>query len=261
MHLPIYSTCLYLQLYCTSYSTDLVFETFKSSKILSSSEIDHWYFIRYNVPQDHLRLRVFITDEQSIPEVQKNLKVALSKLSTEKVIYDITQNSYKPEYIRYGKKSFSSCERLFSLESALWLNIFHLGNESIDRISYGILKLYCKQLGIDLQVLTRQFEYYSKEFNILNRNKIDFKSLHESFNSLTTEEAKILSDYAHSANALLEELASFQETSIYASMVTSIIHMLFNRFYTENQRVYEAMHLKLVHKELIRNLYSKTQTT
>lgn len=259
MHLPINSTCLYLQLYCTTYSTDSVFETFKNSKVLSSPMIDRWYFIRFNIPQDHIRLRIFIKDLEQVSEVQKLVKENIFKLSSQKIIYDISQNTYRPEYKRYGEKSFELCEKLFSIESMFWLKLFQLEQKSIDKISYGILKNYCAHLGVDLKVIAKQTNYYSNEFNILN-NKLDYNNLIETFNNLNEQETNLLEEFKEVTYTILKALESFNNTKVYDRMATSIIHMLFNRYYTENQRVYEALHLKLLHKELIRKLYSKKQT-
>lgn len=78
-----------------------------------------WFFIRYEDPAPHIRLRIFI---ENIKHTE-NIFYTLDKLSNSDIINNYTFDVYYPEYERYGGvENFELVDNIFRLDSLLSIN-------------------------------------------------------------------------------------------------------------------------------------------
>lgn len=154
---PLGSEWLYYKLYMGSKTS----EQFLISKIqpfanslLSNEKIDKWFFINYNDPKSHIRVRFHLIDEKK----DLNLIISLFKdiinpLVEERLISEVLVSTYKREIERYGKYSIEDFESLFYFNSELVINIINSSGGDPDmRWLWGIKAIdrILSDWGLDL---------------------------------------------------------------------------------------------------------------
>ncbi|WP_427166107.1 lantibiotic dehydratase [Streptomyces sp. C1-1] len=109
--------------------------------------IDRWFFIRYNKPRHHIRLRLR-SNEPSMPaEVWSRILQICASLREDGYISDFRLCAYEPEFSRFGGvEGVDLAERLFHADSEWVINLLRLGNggndfenDQIELASYGII--------------------------------------------------------------------------------------------------------------------------
>lgn len=89
---------LYYKIYCGSYSADavLIESILPIAKELQKRKlIDHWFFIRYNDPKNHLRVRFHLTNIDNLQEIIKLMLLYFGKLVEKDIVYDMATATYK----------------------------------------------------------------------------------------------------------------------------------------------------------------------
>lgn len=102
------------------------------SQLLTKQNIDSWFFIRYNDPDSHLRLRFHLTEKTKISEIYKIIDTHFSPLINQYIISEIQPDKYEPEIERYGSNSIKLVEQLFFNDSEFVKNVLIAINENYD---------------------------------------------------------------------------------------------------------------------------------
>lgn len=94
--------------------------------------IDRWFFIRYNDPQFHLRLRFHVSDLGLRLDLQQRLSEMASQWLSQGLIWDLQLAAYRPEIERYGGvRGLAQCERIFRADSEATLALLpHLRGDA-----------------------------------------------------------------------------------------------------------------------------------
>jgi thiopeptide-type bacteriocin biosynthesis protein len=79
--------------------------------------IDKWFFIRYNDPDFHIRLRCHLTDIRRLGAVTAALHAALEPLLDDRLIWRVQLDTYNRELERYGASTIELAESLFHQSS------------------------------------------------------------------------------------------------------------------------------------------------
>ncbi|MES2568165.1 MAG: lantibiotic dehydratase [Bacteroidota bacterium] len=157
---------IYYKLYCgPKTSDDIIITKFKeiTHALLTEKIIDSWFFIRYNDPDSHLRLRLHITQIGKLNEIKQLIDSKLTHLINQYIIHSIKSDKYEREYERYGYNSISLAEKLFFNDSIFVMNVLSLIN-TIDDNSYR------------WQIAIRSVDDLLNEFNFNLENKHKFIS-------------------------------------------------------------------------------------
>ncbi|MCT9139772.1 lantibiotic dehydratase [Streptomyces violarus] len=110
-------------LYAKIYATPELHDTLLTSRLPSfvndiAPHIDQWFYIRYQDPDPHLRLRLHGASYELVQYVLPKLHTFLEMLRDERLLGRWVLDTYEPEFQRYGgAELIRGAESLFSLDS------------------------------------------------------------------------------------------------------------------------------------------------
>src|SRR6266542_3130854 len=165
---PPGSEWLYAKLYTGAGTADQVLNHVVGPLVrssLASGAADAWFFIRYDDPDWHLRLRLHGEPRRLYAEVLPSLEAAAAPLLEAGQLWRMQLDTYEREVERYGgDQGVELAEQVFAADSEAVLTIMGLlwGDAGID--------LRCDDLGLTLQekrsVARRAREGFGREFGI-----------------------------------------------------------------------------------------------
>ncbi|CAM3928470.1 MULTISPECIES: thiopeptide-type bacteriocin biosynthesis protein [Flavobacterium] len=257
------SEWLYYKIYCGVRTADVVLQDYLQEKIaylIENELIVSWFFIRYNDPESHLRLRFKIAKPEYLGEVVAIFNEVFSLVKEQNLVWKIQTDTYMREIERYGESTYPLSETIFQADSELVLHYVTFKNQfehdstpllfsflSIDRflISFSLT------LEEKLKLLDRLQTSFKLEFNA---DKVLKKELDKQYREIEKEIAPFLnqdvtqfepvynavavksSAIANAAQVILNDL----DVSL-SSFLNSHIHMMMNRQFTSRQRQYELL--------------------
>ena len=258
------SEWLYFKIYCGVRTADFVLlDALKNviEHLLQEKSISNWFFIRYNDPEAHIRLRFKIENIENLGTVITAIASVLNDLQEQNLIWKTQTDTYVREIERYGTTTYELSEAIFQADSELVLEYIGLKpyfeNEitsllfsflSIDQF----LNLFSLTKEEKLQLLDRAQLSFKMEFqadkNLKKELDKQYRSLEKELESFLNFEKK--EDFAPIYNAILlknekikdviTEIKSNLEIDLY-SFLSSHIHMMLNRQFTSRQREYELL--------------------
>lgn len=259
---------LYYKIYCGSYSADsILIESILpiATELLQKKLIDHWFFIRYHDPKNHLRFRFHLTNLDNLQEIIKLMELYFSKLIEKDIVYDIVAATYKREIERYGHRAIIEAEKLFYYHSEKTLQLIDNTTPAHDEIA----RIFASLQMID--DLLEEFEIpstYRKEF--IHNMQLQFKEEHNIKKDNAKKLGQLYRNYRIEISLFLKEkqeppyleglieimktrkeetkiikaiLAKITEnnTRISLNLIASLIHMNINRTFRSKQRQYEML--------------------
>jgi thiopeptide-type bacteriocin biosynthesis protein len=261
---------LYYKIYCGVKTSDIILLEHLKEKINSLKEnkwIEKWFFIRYNDPDPHIRLRFLLTKKSYLNQVVEALKDSFEELQRQNFIWKIQTDTYVRELERYGSLNYELTETIFAADSELvlnyldlkilfvtestsllfsimaidgFLNSFNLTIKEKVSLLDSVQLSFKKEFEADKTVkkeLDKHYRDLSKEIeSTLNGNNIEYQPLAE---IIEFKQAQI----KHSIPSILVNL----EVPVF-SYLNSQIHMMINRQYTSRQREYELLIYDHLHR-------------
>ncbi|QLC67178.1 hypothetical protein LPB248_12970 [Flavobacterium sp. LPB0248] len=258
------SEWLYYNIYIGPQTSDKFLTSIVSpltNSLIDDGVINKWFYIRYKDEAGlHLRVRFHLINTNYVNEVIARFHDLIMPFIENKLISNITINTYKRELERYGISTIEEFESLFFINSKLILDIIKLteddqksrwlyGMKSIDRFLDGwnftieqkkqlleSLKIsFGKEFGVDKEIrkqLSKKYRDNRSEIDaIINNENEDLDLLLKSFH----EECKI-----HINNISLKLKSENRFESYYINdLLSSYIHMLSNRLFQSKQRLNE----------------------
>jgi thiopeptide-type bacteriocin biosynthesis protein len=254
---------LYYKIYCGEKTADkiLVHEILPLTHSLYENEIiDKWFYIRYNDPDFHLRIRFHIIDHKKITTIIEEIKNVFKGYLSSNEVWKVQIDTYTREVERYGDVTIPYAEDVFFTDSCHIVNIIKLTNTNEERFVEvfhrinQLIKLFNLKDNELLVFLKNMLKYYKDEFNA---NKQTTKSLYKKHNALKPllkknvikSSSLELSDLEFKVKTLLEKSEYNQVKISKTSFLSSIIHMSINRTFRLKQRLYEL----LVYDFLVKN--------
>lgn len=263
------SEWLYLKIYSGPKTIEDIFITVLTPKIqfaLNRNIIDSFFFIRYQDPDYHIRLRFHLSSQNSISILSNMLNEALKKYIENHIIIKFQVETYVREIERYGVNNILDVEKIFFLDSSFIVQYLFFYNCEDNRrweMSMKFINMflckYIKSIEDIISFVEKNSENYLKEQ--YNNNKSITKILNKKYQKIRDKidtilkknddihwEDKILYDYIE--NTKLSD--SLESKDLY-SILTSIIHMHVNRMFRSNQRITECViyfYLKKYYKSL-----------
>ena len=269
------SKWVYYKIYCGVKIADtILLEYLKETIALLKDEkqIEKWFFIRYNDPESHIRLRFLLTESTNLTKVIALLSIVFETLQEQNLIGKVQLDSYVRELERYGASSYEVTETLFEKDSEMVLEYLKFKNSFSDNkfpLLFSFLSidsfLQLFQLSNeDKLTILHQLQYsFKAEFSASSTLKTELDKHYRSFENQITEvllqkqeEFQPIFDLVNSKNNNIKSTTSLDqikfEVPIY-SFLSSHIHMMINRQYTSRQREYELVIYDHLHR------YYKTQ--
>ncbi len=270
---PPGSEWLYMKLYTGTATADRVLcETIAPlvRRLLRSRVADRWFFIRYDDPDWHLRLRFHGSPKRLRTSVMPAVDSAVAPLLSDGRVRRIQYDTYEREVERYGgPEAMLIAEQVFQIDSEAVLEILGLlepgdaGAEERWRLalvgSDALLEDFGFGLDAKASVLKKLRTQFAREFKIDNRFKAQ---LSERFRIERKPLEKLLERADHDNDPLApgleilrrrsKRLAPFvanlrtfaeagQLTRPFAELVPSYVHMFINRLLRLPQRGHELV--------------------
>lgn len=265
------SEWLYYKVYCGLKSADRILAEAilpLVNQLKADGLIDKFFFIRYNDPGFHLRIRFHVTDTAHIGTVMQQFHQQISDFETAGYIAQTLMDTYKRELNRYSYNSMELAESLFYHDSMACLQMLELtfGDEREEVRWVWALK------GID-ELLTAFGLNLAEKLTTLEKIKNSFyaefkadKSLKSQLsNKYRSQKARItaaleskaegqdellplwqvLYDKTKNMAPVVEQLLRMDKAgqldTPLMDMIPSYIHMLVNRIITSNPRLHELV--------------------
>lgn len=256
------SEWLYYKIYCGIVSADKLlashirhlFMELKKRGLISSA-----FFIRYYDPDPHLRLRFQLRNTASVAEVIMIVRQILLEPEQSGQIWKIQTDTYSRELERYGAAMVES-EKIFSADSTAILKILNLlpATENADiRFAIGIRMTSDLLNAIDY-TLDKKIQFAKKMKTILKADCQIGNETDKKINTYYRENGLKYLSYISSSPAKYEEILKQRSLTVTRlckkaqvkcefagtpdfidDLLASYIHMSINRFFADNQKVYE----------------------
>ncbi|NHN27692.1 hypothetical protein FIA58_018580 [Flavobacterium jejuense] len=269
---------VYFKIYTGQSSSDLIITSFIKAfikKLKKEKIIDKWFFIRYSDPENHLRLRFHLTDNDKIGNLILDFNKRIKKFCSSKIVWNIQMESYKRETQRYGIKTMEISEDLFHYDSELIINFltyFKNTNHKSLRWIFGMVSIdhflnnFNYTLNEKINLFGNLKDAYSSEFNINRdtKNKINQKykahlnHIIQFFNTYTLldedhyEISRIINKRNKKINKKIEQIIIYNEKGeldvSLESFIRSHIHMQTNRLFNSEARLSELILYDFLYK-------------
>ncbi|RAJ87406.1 thiopeptide-type bacteriocin biosynthesis protein [Chitinophaga dinghuensis] len=267
------SEWLYAKIYCGPKSMDKLLTTavFPIVNHLKMEGLaDSWFFVRYQDPENHLRLRLHLTDPDQTQAVIQEINQALHDYTTNEIVYKIQFDTYSRELERYGPENILHCENLFHLDSELILELLpHIqsGNQEFYRWIFAVkaTDILLTNFGLTLQqkidtlsaVRDGLFQEFHGNNNLQFQLNNKYREYQDAINGILSASARsfpladviydLFGQYQHNSQDSCTELriacsdAVSQQQKRLQQLTSDLIHMMMNRFFVANQRLHELV--------------------
>jgi thiopeptide-type bacteriocin biosynthesis protein len=249
---------LYIKLYVHDSLTDGVLINIilpVLQKYKKNSPEFKWFFIRYNDPEHHIRLRFFITGKLA-HRLLSELNARLRPLHHSGKISEVQLDTYQRELERYSAELIDEIELLFYHDSEYILNTLQVnGSETRFKLNFAVhsvllmVKCFIKDKKRRIDFLGEVLAGFSVEFNSGDKEiarKMDLKyrdfqtELIKNEQFSTHKNNKIYNYFNQGLIALNEKISNWKLADKH-DLITSLIHMHMNRIFENDPRAYEYL--------------------
>ena len=250
---------LYLKIYTGIKTSDLILEEIVqplAEYFDENNYISKWFFIRYNDPKPHLRLRFHLYNIKFYSKVLSKINDSLVEFLQSGEISNVVTDTYRREIERYGRRTIENAEVLFWKNSEFTLqclsyddeekiifSLFYI-DQTLDQLKFSVLE--------KINWVTNFNRAFKNEFNAdkklnsqLDKKYRAFKPNYKIFihsDIFLTERQTIIShieDNIPICKNIIDQSQSLEISS--ESFFQSVFHMNINRLFNSNQRLFEMI--------------------
>ena len=250
---------LYFEIYCHPSKSNAILLHLKRNFISpSKKKIRKWFFIRYNDPTDHIRLRFQLKEIKDGHELTASLSSLITPYVTSGIVADLQLKIYRQETERYGLERMNLIETCFGIDSDFILTIITKPFEINDLyiLSITLIENVLNNAGYTLEEQLQYAEQihtnFASEFNIqsegskmINQSYKDFNfdAITISLNKLQQKKAlQTERSFLNSLNACKNEEKN--------SVLSDLFHMHTNRLFHDDQRMHEMIMYNFMTKRI-----------
>ncbi|MDN4028705.1 thiopeptide-type bacteriocin biosynthesis protein [Chryseobacterium gambrini] len=250
------SEWLYLKIYCGVKTADIILQEtiiHLVSQLKKKNLVKKWFFIRYNDPKPHIRLRFQLSDIQDYGKILEISNSDLKVFVDSGEIANILIDSYVRELERYGIETIETAEDFFNKSSELVMGFLNYDDE--DKIIVSMF--YIEQMFSELKLpITEKHDWvresnnsFKREFNAdkrlnnqLNKKFMKFETkYHAFFDSDEFEETRnLIIENISETKSALKKIREYHSNFL-LSFFSDIFHMHINRTFISNQRLFEMI--------------------
>ena len=236
-----------------------------AQQLLYDRQIEKWFFIRYEDPKFHLRVRFKVKDLTFIGAVINKFNAHAVTFLEEDMIWKIQLDTYHREVERYGMYTMDASESIFFQDSEMIIDLLDLIDDSEEgeelRWLFGIraIDTFLDSFNLSdeqkLYIIEHMKISFCEEFNMnkhlkkqLDKKFITHKKTIENF-------LEIQPQSSHPYNALIaciegrtkiterdiRNIKSKLNSEKLYPYLSSNIHMTMNRLFRSNNRLYEMV--------------------
>lgn len=270
---------LYVKIYASSIQCEMLL-TSKIPKIISSlnrkSIIQKWFFIRYADPENHLRIRFLLNNTDDILIIMTLFLKELKKELACGIVYKIQYDTYIREIERYSESNIDDSESLFYADSKATLQLLKVINqnraEDEERIAIAcksidqLLTDFGYEIDEGLALITAMSNSFCREFGYNEKNEMQlntiFRSLSKIIEPYVLPTGSEFTPFQQSICKILYTKSKKQRVVASAikknikyekqkeqELICSYIHMMMNRLFSSQNRLYETLVYYFLKKE------------
>ena len=255
---------LYFEIYChPSRSDGLLNKQISDFLNAYKKAFSCFFFIRYNHPQDHLRIRIKLNDPRQGYFYIAQFMSLLEDEMRAGTISDVQIKPYIRELERYGDDLIAEIEHHFELSSSHVLDVI--------RADYDTQQRYVRCARLATALLNRIMLSPQQEQTVLKEIQDAFIAEH----GLSTAELKLINKnyaayllhYATMDPAMTIDMQLMQtsfgklldlcDESRAIRLFADLMHMHINRMFTEHQRTHELIIYSFLLKDLMRRKHTE----
>ncbi len=258
---PPGSEWLYLKIYTGIKTADLVLEEIMRPLVEDfqiTGCISKWFFIRYNDPKPHLRIRLHLNNNSWYNEILTKLNQAFEQYINSGEIATIQLDTYNREIERYGKNTIQIAESLFYKNSEFALHCLHYDDEEKIMVSLYYIDKMLNKLGLSIPEKIVWIKDFNNAFKAeFNADKKLNSTLDKKYREFKPKYIEFLhsDDFSENRNYIISHIETnipevqkitfhHKNKSLGVSLQNffqSIFHMHINRFLISEQRVFEMI--------------------
>lgn len=259
-YFPPGSEWLYYKIYMGSSTSEQYLVEISSymQNLLDEEIIDKWFFINYNDPDRHIRVRLrFLNLERDLGKVMLQIKESLAFLMKSRMLTRIEIVTYNRELERYGKEDIENFESLFYHNSILVTSIIEYTKDDPEKRWLWCLKSLDSLMNLwELSLIQKRdlFGYLKEGFgNEMGANKYINKQLADKYRekrqlieyTLGDNEEKLIQLlHIHNTHAVVfaKNIIEKKDLSNFDTLYDTLegyIHMHCNRLFSSRQRMNE----------------------
>lgn len=255
------SEWLYLKIYTGVKTADLILEEAVRPLVENFQENDFilkWFFIRYNDPKPHLRVRFRLNNTDDCHNILNKIDESLKEYIESGEISNIIFDTYNREMERYGENTIEEAETLFHTNSEFTLQCLHYDDEEKIIVSLFYIDEILSKLNLSVEKKLNWIKAFNtafkQEFNAdkklnsqLDKKYREFKSKYLDFlqSEEFSEERNYIISNIEEGNLVLQDIIGHDENHSLGislqSFFQSMFHMNINRLFVSNQRLFEMV--------------------
>ncbi len=261
---------LYYKIYCGPKTADEILITIINpvqKELKKNQIIDKWFFIRYNDPNPHIRVRFHYNKPENVSIIINAINQQLKPLIEKDIVNKILIDTYNRELERYGANTIELTESLFAFDSEMivefldmiegdegevirWLfgmravdsllTSFSYNEEGKLLITEGLKEGFGREFGMNKMLklqLDSKFRSERKLINDFFANKYGDEDISELIDVINLKSKKI----KPIVNSILELKKESKLERSLNDFMGSYIHMLLNRLFKTKQRLHEMV--------------------
>ena len=264
---------LYYKVYSGEKTSEYILEDIilpLTEDLLNKDIIQKWFFIRYQDPDNHIRLRLFCKDKLNVGNVINAFQPLFTELINNGLVWSIQTDTYRRELERYGNETIEIFETLFFLESKIITKFLKI-NKGTDREKtrwlFGlkmldkILESFNLDLNEKISLIEKMKTSFDGEFGM---NRFLKKQIDDKFR---LDKDIIISFVEDNTNSDFEELILFYVKNIspiilellmlkksnkievnFDNLIFSYLHMSMNRLFKSKNRKHEIVMYNFLHR-------------
>lgn len=243
------SEWLYLELYIhplamRDFLNNEVRRLIKSQKHL----ISKWFFIHYNAPQDHLRLRLKLKNPAQLPVILQCINQLMDISNKYSHLKKILIKGYEREISRYGMEQMDMVEQFFFLDSNLALSDIRKSNEHRYEIIVDFVQKLSAKLFTDIEEQVIFFERMARLFaEEMKFDREQFKTINAAYGVFYKNVSPQKNSFK-SIFCLFDKILSICPVKNREKLLADLIHLHINRRFHQEQRLHEAVLYQYLHK-------------
>ena len=144
------SEWLYFKIYTGVKTSEFLLEVIKPfvEQLQNENKIKKWFFIRYNDPKPHLRIRFNISNPNKFYILLHKISSLFGEYLNSGEISNIIIDTYKRELERYGENTIEYAEEIFFRSSELILNFLEYDDEEKIMVALFYFDCILSELGL-----------------------------------------------------------------------------------------------------------------
>lgn len=247
---------LYLKIYTGVKTSDVLLEEAiqpLTEFFIENKYISKCFFIRYNDPKAHLRVRFELSDNNYYNEILSKIQLTFEKYINSGEIANLVIDTYSREIERYGVSTMEEAEYLFYRNSDFFVKqCLHLDDEEKIIVSLfyidKVLELLKLSINEKLLWIKNSNDAFKKEFNADKKLNSQLDKKYRLFKPKYMDflESEDYLDFRENMKIHCLELEPTLENVILKNsslqdFFQSIFHMNINRMFVSNQRLFEMI--------------------